>query len=146
MSADVWYKRPNFEQPFVQFDWQDSFCKEQTLASDWDKDVGVWEIVAIRLHKKGEYQAPWKTTSVKIDVLPNDQLQPEFERRAKREAEVQRMALRLMACGALFLLSCLALAVFIGSRMPRKGQRGRGAKGHVREPMADGEKEPPFAP
>ena len=114
MSVDVWYLRPGFDNPEVQFDWQEQACQRHTFNTGWIKDVGIWNIVSIRLHKEGDYQAPWRKTDVMLKVLPDAELRPEFEALARRQEEIGRAARRLLAGGVLFLFAfCIAPAILV---------------------------------
>ncbi len=70
MSADDRYKRPTAEDVAVLFDWQQEICEKRSIDTGWDKDVGLWEIVEFRLHKKGDYRAAWQKISAKMSRSP----------------------------------------------------------------------------
>ena len=117
MSVDVWYRRPNFANPEVKFDWQDHTCATHTLDSGWNKDVGVWEIIAVRLHPKGEYRADWEDISIKVTVRPDAKLKPEFELSAGREFQTSRLVRKLMVGGLAFFAAFFVLPVFVVKRI-----------------------------
>jgi hypothetical protein len=108
MSADVRYKRPNLDDVSVLFDWQQEPCERKAIDTGSDKDVGLWEIVEFRLHKKGDYRAAWQKVSARISVLPNAELK-----------EIQKQAAKLLWLAVAEVSATLIAAFFLGKHFPK---------------------------